>query len=285
MSRNVLCAPASAGVERQAMSDPSDPSTPAPDPWAHLRRHTAARIALGRAGGSLPTAEVLDFAAAHAAARDAVRSELDVPALKAALRAVDLPVVELATAAPDRRTYLQRPDLGRRLDAASAKRVSRTALQGACDVCVIVADGLSALAAQRQAPLLLELLIPMLRNGHGLCVSAVYVVRHGRVAVQDEIGAAVGARVALVLIGERPGLGTPDSLGAYMVYDPRPGRTDADRNCVSNIRPGGLSFPTAAETLRHLITRSLAGRISGVGLKDDRPVLERPPAAAAISGT
>jgi ethanolamine ammonia-lyase small subunit len=246
------------------MNRPS--GTPA-DPWSHLRRHTAARIALGRAGGSLPTAAVLDFAAAHAAARDAVHSGLDADALEAALRPAGLPVVRLHSQCPDRTTYLQRPDLGRRLDEPSRARLRPTS--PAADLALIVADGLSALAAQRQAPAVLESLVPLLRSA-GIQPSPVHVVVQGRVAIADEVGAAVGARAAVILIGERPGLGSPDSLGAYLVFDPKPGKTDADRNCVSNIRSEGLPPTAAAETIGWLVVESLRRRISGVGLKDER---------------
>ena len=244
-----------------------------PDAWSALRRHTAARIALGRAGGSLPTAEVLDFALAHAAARDAVHAELDVGALEAAVEPTGLRCVRLASQARDRAEYLRRPDLGRRLDEASRRVVrERGRTNSPPDVALVAADGLSAPAVQRQAPPLLAELLPMLR-GEGLSLSDLFVVRQGRVAVQDEVGEAVGAKLALILIGERPGLGSPDSLGAYLVYGPQLGKTDADRNCVSNIRPAGLTFPAAAATLRYLITQSLRRRLSGVVLKDERGAL------------
>jgi ethanolamine ammonia-lyase small subunit len=252
------------------------------DPWTRLRNLTAARIALGRAGGSLPTAELLDFALAHAAARDAVHAELDVEALKRDVAPVGMPCVELSTTAPDRATYLQRPDLGRRLDEASRLRLADSArstrhpaLHGP-NLALIVSDGLSAPAAQRQAPPLLAELVPMLRNS-GVSLSPLFVVRRARVALEDEIGSGIGAQSALILIGERPGLGSPDSLGAYFVFGPRPGRTDAERNCVSNIRPAGLNFPEAAATLHYLVTEALRRRLSGVSLKDERAL----PGAAA----
>jgi ethanolamine ammonia-lyase small subunit len=251
-----------------------------PDPWSGLRQFTAARIALGRAGASLPTAEVLDFALAHAAARDAVHAVLDVDMLKADIEPLRLPVLVLATLARDRLTYLQRPDLGRRLDEESRAILKERAQTwagspcdgGGCDVAFIIADGLSAPAAQRQAPALLARLAPMLM-GPGLRVGPICIVRQARVAVEDEIGQALGAKVAVILIGERPGLGTAESLGAYLVFDPRAGRTDAQRNCISNIRPGGLNSDDAARTLNYLITESIRRRISGVGLKDERPAL------------
>jgi ethanolamine ammonia-lyase small subunit len=239
------------------------------DPWNGLRRHTAARIALGRAGGSLPTREVLLFAAAHAAARDAVHETLDWDRLEAGIRALPSDVVRLESAATDRATYLQRPDLGRKLSDASAQTLAEAKRTPAPDVALVVSDGLSAPAAQRQAAPLLRELLPMLRTS-GIIISPVFLVRFGRVAIEDEIGAIAGAKAAVILLGERPGLGSPDSLGAYLVFDPRPRRTDAERNCVSNIRPGGLSFPDAGATLHYLITEAVRRQISGVALKDER---------------
>lgn len=247
-----------------------------PDGWKKLRVLTSARVALGRAGGSLPTAEVLSFAAAHAAARDAVHEAVDWDALERELRAAGFDCVRLASAAIDRATYLQRPDLGRKLDDESAEKLSASPKSTGVDLAVIFSDGLSAPAAQRQSVALLTELVPMLR-GSGITMAPVYLVRHARVAIEDEIGFAVGAKAALILLGERPGLGSPDSLGAYLVFEPKLGRTDADRNCVSNIRPGGLSFPRAAETIHYLIAESLRLRLSGIRLKDDRtPQLPAP---------
>ena len=249
------------------MSEP----TLAPDPWSSLRRHTSARIALGRAGGSLPTAALLDFAAAHAVARDSVHEVLDLAELETTLTPLGLPCVRLDTAATDRQIYLHRPDLGRRLDERSRNLLRESAMTG-IDVAIIVADGLSAPAASRQAAPLLRELLPLLA-AERLSAGSLFLIRNARVAVQDEIGQAIGARLSVILIGERPGLGTAESLGAYLVHDPRPGRTDAERNCISNIRAGGLSYEAAAATLHYLITQSLRRRLSGVGLKDDRPAL------------
>src|SRR5687767_1260259 len=190
--------------------------------------------------------------------------------------------MRLQSAAKDLRAYLLRPDLGRQLDDQSAATLRSRATPAPPDVALIVADGLSAPAAQRQATPLLVELVPMLQRS-GISVSPVFLVRLGRVAIEDEIGHAVGAKAALILLGERPGLGSPDSLGAYLVFDPRPGRSDAERNCVSNIRPGGLGFRAAAHTLHYLITESLRRRISGVALKDERDALPPsggPPPAA-----
>ncbi|HEY2588392.1 MAG TPA: ethanolamine ammonia-lyase subunit EutC [Tepidisphaeraceae bacterium] len=241
-----------------------------PDGWINLRRHTVARIALGRAGGSLPTREVLDFSIAHAAARDAVHAELDAEALRAKLAALELPILLLATAAPDRLTYLHRPDLGRRLDEASRETLKRARDSATeTDVAILVGDGLSAPAAAAQAPAVLARLVPELRR-RGLKRAPICIVRQARVAVEDEVGSLLGAKAAIILLGERPGLGANDSLGAYLVFGPRPGRTDAERNCVSNIRPAGLSPDAAAETIAYLVTESIRRRLSGVQLKDER---------------
>jgi ethanolamine ammonia-lyase small subunit len=237
------------------------------DPWSQLREQTTARVALGRAGGSLPTAAVLAFAADHAAARDAVYSELDVPALQSAMAPLGLPTLVLRTQATDRQSYLQRPDLGRKLDTTSVTAVQAVA-GTETDIALIVADGLSALATQSHAADVLANLIPRLR-GYGFRLAPLSIVTQARVAVQDQIGSLLHARVAVILIGERPGLGSADSVGAYLVHNPVVGNTDADRNCVSNIRPQQLSPAAAANTLAWLIEQSLVRRISGVRLKDE----------------
>ena len=241
------------------------------DPWTELQALTSARIALGRAGGSLPTAELLAFSAAHAAARDAVWSALDLDRLEADLAGagVALPVVRLATQAADRETYLRRPDLGRRLAEADAVRLAGLAAPGGCDVALVLADGLSATATQAHGPALAALLVAALR-ARGLAVGPLALVRQARVAVMDPIGAALRARAAVVLLGERPGLTASDSLGAYLTFGPRPGRTDAERNCVSNVRPEGLPLPAAAELISWLLAEALRRGLSGVALKDER---------------
>ena len=246
------------------------------DPWSDLRILTSARIALGRAGGSLPTAEVLGFSAAHAAARDAVWAELDLDRLEADLAPIGLPVLRVASSAPDRATYLRRPDLGRRLDEESATRLTQAAPSGGCDVAVIIGDGLSATAAQTHAPALALDLVARLR-ARGLRPGPLSLGRQARVTLEDPIGAALGARAAVILLGERPGLGSPDSLGAYLVFGPRPGRTDAQRNCVSGIRPEGLPVPAAAELLGWLVGEALRRGLTGVELKDDRGLLGEGP--------
>jgi ethanolamine ammonia-lyase small subunit len=246
------------------------------DAWSRLRDATQARIALGRAGGSLPTGEWLDFKAAHAAARDAVHNAFDAPALANEIAALGVETFVVDSQAPDRFTYLQRPDLGRRLGAGSVEAVRQLATHSAAELVIVVSDGLSALAVHRQVVPLLAQLVPRLSAG-GWQLAPIVVARFGRVALQDEIGELVGAQAALMLIGERPGLGSPDSLGAYLVYGPRSGNTDAQRNCVSNIRAEGLPPAAAADTLEYLLVESRRRKISGVSLKDERSRL--PPAA------
>jgi len=237
------------------------------DPWAHLRRHTPARIALGRTGSSLPTRELLSFNHDHARARDAVNAPFDAEKLAATVRALGTEAVALTTAVPDRATFLRRPDLGRRLSDDSRQRLAGLA-RDPCHLVLVISDGLSALAAELQVPPLLAALLPRL-HAAGWKLAPVCVVRHARVALLDEIGASCRAQLAAILLGERPGLGTADSLGAYFEYEPRPGRTNADRNCVSNIRPGGLPPAAAAARLFQLLESARRIRSSGVALKED----------------
>jgi ethanolamine ammonia-lyase small subunit len=243
------------------------------DPWNPLRSATPARIALGRSGGSLPTGEWLAFKAAHAAARDAVHNPFDAAALAEQLAPLGVETIVVDSAAPDRSTYLQRPDFGRRLDDASRSRLHEWGARHPTtpDLAIMVSDGLSALAAHQQAAGVLTTLVPALA-ADSWRLAPLAIARFGRVALQDEIGELLGAQIALMLIGERPGLGSPDSLGAYLVHRPRVGNTDAQRNCVSNIRPGGLPWATAAETLQYLLNQARRRQLSGVALKDDRAV-------------
>lgn len=243
------------------------PALGAPDPWQALRALTPARIALGRAGASLPTRAHLDFQLAHARARDAVHDHLDVPALRAALSEAGLESLAVRSAAPDRATYLQRPDLGRRLDDTGRERLAAASPRGV-EAAFVVADGLSARAAQAHAVPVLAALVPRLRDT-GWRIAPVVVAEGGRVALGDEIGAALDAALVVVLLGERPGLTAPDSLGAYLTWAPRLGRTDAERNCVSNIRPEGLVPALAADKLCYLMLEAARRRLSGVALKDD----------------
>jgi ethanolamine ammonia-lyase small subunit len=240
------------------------------DPWYRLRSATPARIALGRAGGSLPTQEWLKFKSAHAAARDAVHNDLDAEQFATDLADLSAEIVVVQSRAADRTSYLQRPDLGRRLDDRSSYVLQQLSpARESPDLAIIVSDGLSAQAVERHARLLLENLLPRLAAG-GWSVAPLVIARFGRVALQDEIGRTLGAQLALTLIGERPGLGSADSLGAYLVYGPRPGNTDANRNCVSNIRAEGLPCDAAADTIHYLLTEARRQRLSGVQLKDQR---------------
>ncbi len=247
-----------------------------PDPWQPLRRLTAARIALGRTGGSLPTHALLDFRLAHARARDAVLSPFDGVALTDRLRALDMEVLQVASAAASQPEFLRRPDLGRTLAGSSrAQLAARVAAEQHAprDLVVIVSDGLSSRAASEQAVPLLKVLLGLVRQ-RGWLLTPLIVATHGRVALQDEIGALLGARMSLMLLGERPGLGAPNSLGAYFTYAPRPGLTDASRNCISNIRTEGLPPGEAAHKLFALLSQALRRELSGVELKDDAPALQ-----------
>jgi ethanolamine ammonia-lyase small subunit len=246
-----------------------------PDRWESLRSATPARIALGRAGGSLPARAWLEFKAAHAAARDAVHCDFDAEQVAAEIRALGSDVVMVDSDASDRRAFLLRPDHGRRLNERSRYDLQELPKAGHRDLAIIVSDGLSALAVHRQVPPLFELLLPKL-IADGRELGPVVVARFARVAIEDEIGMLLSAQSALIFIGERPGLGSPDSLGAYLVYNPKLGNTDANRNCVSNIRPEGLPLEAAAETIRYLIAESLRRRISGVALKDERVFASTP---------
>ncbi|KQV52896.1 ethanolamine ammonia-lyase [Pelomonas sp. Root1217] len=237
-------------------------------PWAGLRRYTAARIGLGRAGVSVPTAAHLAFQQAHAQARDAVHAPLDTEALLARLRALGEAPLRVQSRATDRASYLQRPDLGRRLDETDVQ-VLQQLNAPASDLAFVLADGLSALALQRQAlPLFTALRERLLREG-GWTWAPPVVATQARVALGDEIGELLHARCVVVLIGERPGLSAPDSLGIYFSWAPRLGLLDAERNCISNVRPEGLAPPVAAAKLHALLGQARTRQLSGVGLKDD----------------
>ena len=227
-----------------------------------LRAFTPARVALGRTGSSLPTAELLRFQLDHARARDAVGLDLD-PA------AAGLPHILLRSAARDRSTYLRRPDLGRILSEESRAQLGK----GDYDAAIAIADGLSAAAIHRHAGPLLGELYPLLER-ESWRLAPLTIVLQGRVAIGDEIARLQGARMAIVLIGERPGLSSPDSLGIYLTWDPRPGCTDAERNCISNVRAEGISYRLAAHKLHYLMREARARKLSGVALKEDARRLE-----------
>ncbi len=230
--------------------------------WSALKRATRARIGLGRAGDGLPTGELLAFQMAHARARDAVHGHVDFDAIAAAFP--DRDVVRVASAAGDRATYLRRPDLGRRLAEGEADRLPK----GPCDVVFVVADGLSAAAVEAQAA---ATLAATLRRLDGLSIGPIVLASQGRVALGDEIGAAIGARLVVMLIGERPGLSAADSLGAYLTFDPKPGRLDSERNCLSNIHGHGLTPEAAAVKLAWLVREALRRGLSGIDLKEAAP--------------
>lgn len=219
-------------------------------------------MALARAGTSLSTAEILAFQSAHAAARDAVHWKMDTHALELECKSRGWESVTLQSAAPDRATYLRRPDLGRQLKAGQS-----FTLPASYDLTIILADGLSALAIHRHALELYARLQPLLEQNNWHC-SPLILVEQARVAIGDEIGAKLHASIALVLIGERPGLSAADSLGAYLTWNPVPGRTDAQRNCISNIRPAGLDYEDAARRIFLLLTAARSRRLTGVALKE-----------------
>ena len=231
------------------------------NPWRRLRAFTDARIGQGRAGVSLPTAELLAFQMAHAQARDAVHQPLDVARLVADLDRIPglAPAIVVTSRAGDRAAYLQQPDKGRRLAEGA------TLPETGPDLALVIADGLSARAVQDHAAAMVAALVTALPD---VRLSAPVIVTQGRVAVGDDVGARLGAAAVLVLVGERPGLSSPDSLGLYYTYAPQVGLTDARRNCISNVRPAGLSFPQAAARLAYLHAQAQQLATSGVALKD-----------------
>jgi ethanolamine ammonia-lyase small subunit len=230
------------------------------DEWDALRAFTPARIALGRAGNALPTKAVLDFQLAHAQARDAVNADFDATAFATALDAI-----ALDTKATNRTAYLANPDLGRALSEAARARLAA----GRFDAALVIADGLSATAIVRHGAALARAIRAAMPE---VAWAPLTVVRNGRVAVGDAIAEALGAQLAVVMIGERPGLSAADSIGLYLTYEPRAGVSrDADRNCISNVRPGGLGFEAAVQRLAWLLRQARRRRLSGVGLKEDAP--------------
>ena len=238
-----------------------------PDQWSALKQYTGARIALGRTGASQPTREILRFGLAHARARDAVHAPFDSDTLACQLEAMGLNTLTVHSAAADRHQYLCRPDLGRQLDEPS-RHLLRAAASAAVDLVIVVGDGLSSYAVQRQAAPMIAALLPWLEQ-LGLTLGPVVLAHQSRVALGDDAGFCLNARAVAVLIGERPGLSSPDSLGVYMTRTPHPQRLDADRNCISNIRPEGLSYDAAAFKLGWLLEQSFLRRLSGVKLKDE----------------
>lgn len=232
-----------------------------------LRKLTPARVGLGRTGAGLPTRALLEFTLDHARARDAVHAVFDVPALVAGLDGLGLETLDVSSCTGDRKDYLRRPDLGRKLDQASRQQLaSRKA--GPCRLVIMVGDGLSPAAVNAHAIGLVASLMPRLA-AERIDIGCAVVASGARVALGDEIGAMLGARMVVVLIGERPGLSAPDSLGAYLTFAPGPDVTDAERNCVSNIHGAGLGYDEAAFRIAWLIREGLARGVTGVALKDE----------------
>ncbi|WP_460120524.1 ethanolamine ammonia-lyase subunit EutC [Pseudomonas sp. S2_C03] len=253
--------------------DMENPPVDPQNPLLQLRRLTPARIALGRTGTSLPTGAQLEFQYAHAQARDAVHLAFDHAGLRAQLADSGSNTLLLHSAAHNRDLYLQRPDLGRRLSDESAQtlRDHAVAHPGGVDLVIVIADGLSALAVHRHAvPFLARIQEQIAADGWS--VAPVVLVEQGRVAVADEIGELLGAKMVVILIGERPGLSSPDSLGLYFTYAPKVGLTDAHRNCISNVRLEGLSYGMAAHRLLYLMREACRRKLSGVNLKDEAQV-------------
>jgi ethanolamine ammonia-lyase small subunit len=259
--------------------------------WMKLRSVTSARIGLARSGSSLGTSDLLAFQLAHAEARDAVNEPIDADRLMAEIRSRGLHAVRLSSRASDRKTYLARPDFGRALDDGSRDALSK--LPKGFDVVFVLCDGLSAGAVMKHAMPLLDEILPLLVR-EGSSVGPVAVVEQGRVAIGDDVGELLKASLAVVLIGERPGLTAPKSLGAYLTWSPGVGRSDAERNCLSNIRSEGMSYRETAGRLAYLCREARRRRLSGVGLKDESdrsvlqsgtvPAVEAPPSAPRQRG-
>ena len=243
------------------------PPAPLSRSLADLRSLTPARVGLGRSGASMPTRALLDFTLAHARARDAVHAVFDVAAVISGLADLGLAAVEVGSRARKRDDYLRRPDLGRMLEPSSRQQLARLH-GGNCELAIVVGDGLSPTAVNAHAIELIRKLIPHLAAG-GIGIGHAVVASGARVALGDEIGAILGARMIVMLIGERPGLSAPDSLGAYLTFAPKPSRTDAERNCVSNIHGAGLGYDEAAFRIAWLVREGLAREVSGVALKDE----------------
>ena len=245
------------------MKPPAPPSRRIGD----LRELTPARVGLGRAGAGLPTEALLAFTLDHARARDAVHANFDTADLISGLRELGLPPVRLSSRAQTRREYLRRPDLGRMLDPES-QRLLKDSRRGAGEIAMVIGDGLSPTAVNNNAVNLLRYLVPRLA-GDGIAIGHTVVASGARVALGDEIGEILAARMMIMLIGERPGLSAPDSLGVYLTFAPRIGCTDAERNCVSNIHGAGLTCDQAAFKVAWLIREGVKRQITGVALKDE----------------
>lgn len=242
------------------------PNLVSADNWGYLKQYTQARIALGRAGRSLPTSEILNFGCAHALARDAVHTRFESDQLAKSLQTVGFETLQVQSHAADRYTYLLRPDMGRSLSEASANQLLGYS-GNEFDLLLVVGDGLSSLAVHNHAQPLLEALRSITPKEWR--IAPVVLATQARVAISDEIGAALKARVVVMLVGERPGLSSPDSLGVYITYAPKTGRHDGERNCISNIRPAGLSYQDAARKIIWLVREAMKLKLTGVSLKDE----------------
>jgi len=240
------------------------------DPWANLRQFTDARIGLGRSGAAMPTREVLNFALSHAMARDAVTTPLDWAPIEQGLQALGLETLRISSATHDRSEYLRRPDLGRRLSPEAREALQRASEEASSkpDLVVLVGDGLSSMGVAANVVPMMSAFLDHVRHA-GWQLGPVLLADDARVALGDEAGETLGSKAVLVLIGERPGLSSPDSLGAYLTFAPRVGRKDADRNCISNIRQRGLSYDEAAFKAAWLLREALRRGLSGVNLKDE----------------
>lgn len=242
------------------------------DAWQQLKSFTRARIAIGRVGSSLPTKEVLDFGLSHAMARDAVHLPLDINMLEQDIQAQGFSTFRVKSMANDRATYLLRPDWGRRLQEQSRVNLQNLSQSKPIDFLIVVGDGLSSLAiARHAAPLLTEMRQILPSDWH---TGHVIIASQARVAIGDEIGQALGAKMVVMLIGERPGLSSPDSLGIYLTFNPKLGLSDADRNCISNVRPEGLHYAASAKKLIWLAKEAMRLKVTGVALKDESDVQE-----------
>ena len=232
-----------------------------------LKEFTTARIGLERAGSSIATRHMLNFDLDHARARDAVHLPFEAQEIELKLQDRNISSIKVNSAAKDRTTYLQRPDLGRRLDSASRQALKKIAIPSGVDLCIVVADGLSTRAIHNNAIIFLETFLS-LTPVRDLNYSPVAIASNARVAIADEIGELLNARLSMILIGERPGLSASDSMGIYLTYAPKKGKTDAERNCISNVRQGGLSHMSAATQLESLVFGALKLGLSGIGLKE-----------------
>ena len=244
------------------------------DPWQSLKKYTQARIAIGHCGNSVPTNELLQFKLAHAKAIDAVHQPFQKEFITREIEKITgNTVLLLHSAAANRPEYLKRPDLGRILSGKSMQLIQTTPKAPQYDISLVVADGLSSTAIKKNILPLLKLLIPELER-RGFSLSPVSVVEQGRVAIADSVAEQMNAGLAVIFIGERPGLKSADSLGIYLTYHPREGTTDERRNCISNIRQNGLSYPLACSKLLYLIEESFKRKLSGVELKDEQTDLQ-----------